>query len=219
MNRSAAIIHLSLAASLATVASAQTVNITGTEGPDSVRFVVAYEQVKSNKGKQHTLRVEYMAAGSGKWVSVRDSNNTDLWDQNKPLPAFDLTLLGGNDSVWIEVKTSGERLKAPVTVNLGQGDDIADFSLSTVPVSLAGGKGNDRLVGGTGADTLVGGMGSDTLDPGLGSDLVDVSIVDGSTDLVLARYGGSDLIFIPANAAEASRETVQKDSSDSVVSK
>lgn len=49
-------------------------------------------------------------------------------------------------------------------VNAGAGDDSAIISPKiTVPTTLRGGPGNDRLRGGAGADKLVGGTGDDNL--------------------------------------------------------
>ena len=67
--------------------------------------------------------------------------------------------------------------QAPVVagfeVNAGSGNDSITVARSvSVPVTLRGGAGQDRLVGGNGSDKLIGGEGDDELGGRNGDDLI-----------------------------------------------
>jgi Ca2+-binding RTX toxin-like protein len=69
-----------------------------------------------------------------------------------------INTLAGDDIVEASGRTAGA---IPLTVDLGDGDDVA-----------VGGAGDDILLGGAGDDVLVGGPGLDTLDGGAGGNVV-----------------------------------------------
>jgi Ca2+-binding RTX toxin-like protein len=76
--------------------------------------------------------------------------------------------LGGPDTVTL----SG--LTIPVTVKGGAGDDRIDASgVSAIGVVLLGGDGNDLLIGGDAADTLLGEADDDVLSGNGGADILD----------------------------------------------
>lgn len=84
---------------------------------------------------------------------------------------------------------------APITalnaVLLDRGDGLSFGSVTTLPVTVDGGSGNDRLLGGDGNDVLVGGAGDDFLGGGGGDDRLD----GGAGDDYLAVGPGSDTMI------------------------
>ena len=76
-------------------------------------------------------------------------------------------------------------------VNAGTGDDKVTVAANiTVPVTLRGGPGNDKLVGGGGADKLIGGSGDDFLIGQAGAD----SLYGGAGADHLWGGSGNDLL-------------------------
>lgn len=91
------------------------------------------------------------------------------------------------DVGFTESIESGGRITS-VLIQAGGGDDVVDlnaqharapgreFTGVTLPVTVFGGDGNDRITGGAGDDRLNGGAGDDQIDGGGGDDLVGRSI-------------------------------------------
>jgi Ca2+-binding RTX toxin-like protein len=76
-------------------------------------------------------------------------------------------------------------------VNAGAGDDSVSVAREvSIPVTLRGGPGQDRLVGGAGADKLVGGPGDDILIGRAGAD----SLYGGPGNDRLLGCSGNDLL-------------------------
>jgi hypothetical protein len=67
----------------------------------------------------------------------------------------------------------GTGLFTLIEVDAGDFDDSVDISAS-VPATILGGEGDDRITGGDGDDTLLGGGGYDFADGGRGDDSIDV---------------------------------------------
>jgi hypothetical protein len=95
-------------------------------------------------------------------VSVGAEGASYVVASNAPLEA------GG--SLCSHPEADPQRLECPAAgiagfeVNAGGGDDRVVLARGvTVPATLRGGSGDDRLVGGAAADRLVGGPGADTL--------------------------------------------------------
>jgi hypothetical protein len=93
-----------------------------------------------------------------------------------------------------------------IAVDLADGNDAFTSVAVTVPQSIAGGEGNDRITGGDAGDVLAGGDGNDTLDGGAG---VDDYFGEGHDDTISARDGNSERI-----ACGAGNDTVQNDFTD-----
>jgi putative metal-binding protein/hemolysin type calcium-binding protein len=89
---------------------------------------------------------------------------------------------------------------AMVAVDLKGGNDILTTGDVTVPVSVAGGDGDDTLMGGGAGDVLAGGDGKDTLDGGAG---VDEYFGEGGDDLIRARDGNAERIACGADTDQA----------------
>jgi Ca2+-binding RTX toxin-like protein len=86
-------------------------------------------------------------------------------------------------------------------VNAGGGNDhVTVAGKVTVPVTMRGGAGDDRLTGGAGDDKLVGGYGRDRLEGGEGDDLLiggegnDVLISGPGHDILRGGYGKDTLV-------------------------
>jgi Ca2+-binding RTX toxin-like protein len=108
--------------------------------------------------------------------------------------------------------------KAPLVagfeVNAGEGSDtVAVGSSITVPVTMRGGLGGDRLIGGGGADKLIGGDGRDRLLGRGGDDLLfggpgEDELVGGSGDDVLRGGPGHDTL-LPGSGTNSVRQTLR----------
>ncbi len=99
----------------------------------------------------------------------------------------------------------------------GDLNDTLNAASITIPVTLEGGAGNDRLIGGTNADSLIGGRGRDRFVGGTGNDVisarnndVDVSFScgenGGDSDVVQADSSPND----PITASAGNCEVVNK---------
>ena len=103
-----------------------------------------------------------------------------------------------------------------IEVDAGSGDDSVTIDESngvftdSIPTTIDGGAGNDRLVGGSGAETLVGGSGNDSIDGKRGNDVVRMGAGDDSfvwdpgdgSDVVDGQAGTDTMVFNGANVAE-----------------
>jgi Ca2+-binding RTX toxin-like protein len=85
-------------------------------------------------------------------------------------------------------KCSAARIRS-FFANGGAGDDSVAATIS-LPSTLLGGTGSDRLEGGTAGDLVSGGPGEDTLDGGAGADL----LVGDGTDVLLGGEGADALL-------------------------
>ena len=143
-------------------------------------------------------------------------NVLDGWLGNDTVEGY-----GGNDSLW---GGEGNDVLWPMngdnTVHDGAGNDVVDFSYSSVPVtyfteggndtvigssfadyivgsagndSILGGNGNDKLGGSGGDDTIVGGYGDNILQGGAGDDKVDFSL--NSVAIIYTTEGGNDVVI------------------------
>lgn len=86
---------------------------------------------------------------------------------------------GGNDPITAsgctETSPGSQIFDCPGVINVvaagnGGNDSIQAFSLTTIPINLTGGAGDDFLAGGGANDTIDGGAGDDFLIGGLGAD-------------------------------------------------
>ena len=125
----------------------------------------------------------------------------------------------------IEVDTDGDGTadftfpRAAVTsilVKAGSGDDTVTISdaggvfTDTIPTTVDGGSGNDRLIGGSGNETFIGDSGNDFVDGNRGNDTADLGSGtdtfqwdpgDGS-DTIEGGSGSDRMLFNGSNAAE-----------------
>ena len=86
---------------------------------------------------------------------------------------------------------------AGIEVDSGDLDDSVTVAAS-VPSTLLGGEGDDRITGGEGDDTLLGGHGADFADGGRGDDMIDVR--DGVSD---SAWCGRGLDSVRAETLDA----------------
>jgi RTX calcium-binding nonapeptide repeat (4 copies) len=120
----------------------------------------------------------------GGLCSHPEGQPNELICQATPIGGFEVNAGGGDDSV-----TVAREVSVPVTLRGGPGQD-----------RLVGGAAGDKLVGGADADVLVGRAGADSLFGGLGDDRLvgcsgnDLLNGDGGTDTLLGGSGQNDLI-------------------------
>ena len=93
-----------------------------------------------------------------------------------------------------------------IAADLAAGDDAFASVAVTVPQSIAGRDGNDRLTGGSAGDVLAGGNGNDTLDGGAG---VDDYFGEAGDDTIRANDGTAERI-----ACGAGTDVVTNDFTD-----
>ena len=100
----------------------------------------------------------------------------------------------GNDSITVSNPVAGVN---EVVVLAFAGNDVVDASgVTTVPVVLDGGDGNDTLIGGSGDDQLYGGAGSDSLVGGAGNDTL---VAQHGNDTMQGGLGNDDYIAVPGS--------------------
>ncbi|MEI2701110.1 MAG: hypothetical protein V9E83_01765 [Baekduia sp.] len=104
------------------------------------------------------------------------------------------TLVAGPGCRQLEsagVECAGVGAATRAQIDLGAGDDLFLWNNTTVPMTIAGGdgdddlsgsQGRDRIDGGAGNDSLVGFGGDDTIDGGDGNDEIDGSSGDDKID-------------------------------------
>jgi Ca2+-binding RTX toxin-like protein len=97
------------------------------------------------------------------------------------------------DTVQCTLASAAWRVQA----DLGDRNDVATVTATTLPVDLTGGAGDDTLTGGDADDTILGDAGNDVLDGGPGSDSVTGG--DGD-DTMRARDGLRDAAGCGAGA-------------------
>ena len=89
-------------------------------------------------------------------------------------------------------------------------DESNGIFTDSIPTTIDGGSGSDRLVGGSGAETLVGGSGNDSIDGKRGNDVVRMGAGDDSfvwdpgdgSDVVDGQAGTDTMVFNGANVPE-----------------
>ena len=103
-----------------------------------------------------------------------------------------------------------------IDIAAGAGDDSVRIDeangvfTDTIPTTISGGSGNDRILGGSGAETIRGGSGNDSVDAGRGNDVVLLGRGDDSfvwnpgegSDTVEGRSGTDTMVFNGANVNE-----------------
>lgn len=142
------------------------------DGTDTVRIVT-------------TDAADTIRLGAPGAVQTVDFGN-DAGSANMPsasnVEQYDVVAGGGNDDI-----------------GAAGGGDVGAVGAVDVPVSVAGGDGNDTVTGGSAADTLSGAVGDDTVTGGSGNDLLVGddgldSLSGGDGDDILRGGGGDDTI-------------------------
>jgi Ca2+-binding RTX toxin-like protein len=105
---------------------------------------------------------------------------------------------------------------ASIAVDAAEGNDLVRIDESngvftdSIPTTIDGGPGDDRIAGGKGVETLLGGDGNDTIDGNGGNDLAVLGAGDDTfvwdpgdgSDTVEGQDGADTLLFNGANVAE-----------------
>jgi hypothetical protein len=149
-------------------------------GPDADSFEVNLSPDGRNYEIDSAAALE--VGGSVCWHPA--GNPLQLLCEAPRIAGFEVRGEGGNDSIQI-----GSTVTVPTTLSGGGGDD-----------RLVGGNGDDRLSGGDGSDRLTGGGGNDVIAGGAGPDNIagdlgeDKLAGEGGTDF-LAGGDGDDSLF------------------------
>jgi Ca2+-binding RTX toxin-like protein len=112
-----------------------------------------------------------------------NGNPNELICPAPPIASFEVNADGGDDKVSVS-----KNVTVPVTMRGGSGHDRLRGGKG--PDKLIGGNGDDRLVGWWGDDLLVGGNGDDVALGGPGDDIV----VSGKGDDVVRPGAGDDVV-------------------------
>lgn len=152
MKRAILIVCALLAVQTATLAHAEEagVNLLLTGGPEADRIEVKV----SADGRSYLIEAQGPLEVGGEICSHPDGNENSLVCEARAISSFEVNAGGGNDTISFSPKVT-----VPVTLRGGPGND-----------RLRGGAGNDKLVGGSGNDVLTGEGGDDWLYGGPGND-------------------------------------------------
>jgi Ca2+-binding RTX toxin-like protein len=123
-------------------------------------------------------------------VDVGDDGSADFRFKRAHIAKIIVKARGGDDNVRI--------------------DESNGAFTTTIPTTIAGGRGNDTLTGGSGAETLRGGHGNDAIDGNGGNDLARLGAGDDTftwdpgdgSDTIDGRSGNDTMRFNGAAAAE-----------------
>ncbi len=123
-------------------------------------------------------------------VDVGDDGSADFRFKRAHIAKIIVRARGGDDDVRI--------------------DESNGAFTTTIPTTIAGGRGNDTLTGGSGAETLRGGYGNDAIDGNGGNDLARLGAGDDTftwdpgdgSDTIDGRSGNDTMRFNGAAAAE-----------------
>jgi hypothetical protein len=99
----------------------------------------------------------------------------------------------------------GDPPVARIELDAGDLDDSVSLSAS-VPATMLGGDGDDRITGGDGDDALLGGAGADFADGGRGDDSIDVR--DGGSDSAWCGRGVDSVLAETDDALDLACESV-----------
>jgi Ca2+-binding RTX toxin-like protein len=141
-------------------------------------------------------------------VDVGDDGSADFSFARADVTRIAVDAGNGDDFVRIDESNGVFSDTIPTTIDGGNGND--KLVGGSGAVTLQGGNGDDELIGGNGAETLSGGNGNDTIDGNRGNDVAvmgngDDTFVwdpgDGS-DTVEGQNGNDTMVFNGANVAE-----------------
>lgn len=161
-----------------THAAPTTYNVLLAGGPDANMIHIWLSQ----DGRNYVIDSVVPLEVGGSVCAHPPGNPNTLVCPAPPIAGFEVNADGGDDKVSV-----ARRIKVPVTMRGGAGDDV-----------LIGGSGNDKLIGGAGNDRLVGRGGEDLLAGGPGDDVHiggpgrDVILTGSGRDVV--RGGGKDFV-------------------------
>jgi hypothetical protein len=123
--------------------------------------------------------------------------------------AIDRIRAAGLTNDTSDCTTIGATIECPlstsIAVDLGGGNDRFVATAVPVPISIAGGAGNDDIDASAGPDVLAGGPGNDKLD---GNGGVDDYFGEGGDDTIEARDGNAERISCGADTDEAHNDFV-----------
>jgi Ca2+-binding RTX toxin-like protein len=140
-------------------------------------------------------------------VDVGDDGSADFSFQRREISEIAVNAGNGDDSVRIDESNGVFGDTIPTTIDGGNGNDrlVGGAGDETV----LGGNGNDSLVGGAGAGTLDGGNGNDTLAGGNGAEKLlggnGNDSIDGNkgNDVALMGNGNDTFIWDPGDGSDA----------------
>lgn len=130
-------------------------------------------------------------------VDVGDDNSAELSFDRADVDSIDLRGGAGGDALRIDDSNGSFTNTIPTTISGGDGSDRLTGGLGNE--TFRGGDGNDDVSGGRGADTAYLGDGDDSFSwlPGEGSDVIEGQ--DGSDTMLFVGAGIGDTVDISAN--------------------
>jgi hypothetical protein len=165
---------------------------------DGVRAEISHGTLAVKGGDQANAIALRLKAGDTAvvQVDVGDDGSADFSFARSDVAAIDVRGGDGNDSIRIDDANGSFTNTIPTTVSGGAGDDRLSGGLGAE--TFRGGDGNDFVAGGKGNDTAYLGAGDDTFrwDPGDGSDVVE------------GQDGTDTMLFNGANNGAATPENV-----------
>jgi RTX calcium-binding nonapeptide repeat (4 copies) len=140
-------------------------------GPEANTISIAL----SPDGRSYAIESAEPLEVGGNVCSHPEGRVNELLCEAASIAGFEVNAGGGDDSV-----TLARAVSIPVTLRGGPGDD-----------RLVGGAGADKLIGGTGDDVLIGRAGADSLFGGPGND----RLIGGSGNDSLHGEAGEDVLI------------------------
>jgi Ca2+-binding RTX toxin-like protein len=141
-------------------------------------------------------------------VDFGDDGIADAVFPRADVTAIDLEGGNGDDSLRVDEANGVFTVTIPTTLDGGNGSDRVAGGAGAV--TLRGGNGNDELIGGNGAETLDGGNGNDSIDGNRGNDTAAMGNGDDTftwdpgdgSDTIDGQNGSDTMRFNGANVAE-----------------
>jgi Ca2+-binding RTX toxin-like protein len=142
-------------------------------------------------------------------VDIGDDGVADLAFPRADVSAIDLEGGNGDDSLRVDESNGVFTDTIPTTLDGGNGNDRVVGGAGQV--TLRGGNGDDDLIGGNGAERIAGGNGNDSVDGNRGNDVAALGNGDDTftwdpgdgSDTIDGQNGSDTMLFNGANVADS----------------
>ncbi|QEG34416.1 Ig-like domain-containing protein [Bythopirellula goksoeyrii] len=130
--------------------------------------------------------------GAADGFSIISDGGTGAFESVAFLPPTEnLTLDAGDGDDQVIIQQTDDGFNVPVSVAGGDGNDTIDSSQANITLVLDGGGGNDTITGGAGSNVIIGGEGDDTLIDGGGTNTI---VTGGGTDDIQQGSGTNTVV-------------------------